>query len=213
MYNICLYRKKMFVLCQLLKRYCSKSMLLKNWDLFEVYNCSALNLIPLFPLFAKIDSISLTPYHRQSCVSKFCDNRKGWICRICCWISNITLLSDLMFDNQAWRSLFCNKFGKVILFWCHKVSKRRVVNSIESNKVNIFSQIRGIEEQGLEHYFYSFNNINFKQYLFSTLIRTLLIQLQVKIIHSFYNLSDHQAGFRQSFSSENHNLASCISTS
>ena len=54
---------------------------------FEVVK-GALNLVPLFPVFSKIDLICLTPCHWQPCVSKFCDIRKGWLCKLSFRISN-----------------------------------------------------------------------------------------------------------------------------
>ena len=61
-----------------LKRYCSKSVLLKKWELFEVTKRCP-NLFPQFPLFAKIrfnsfDSVRLSTLHSQ-----FCDITKGII--------------------------------------------------------------------------------------------------------------------------------------
>ena len=42
------------------------------------------NLVPLFPLSAKLDLIRLTPYNWLPCVSKFCDIRKVRLCKISC---------------------------------------------------------------------------------------------------------------------------------
>ena len=47
------------------------------------------------------------------------------------------------------KSLCCIKFGKVILFSCPEISKRRVVTVLESNGLNLFWRIEGLMEQGL----------------------------------------------------------------
>ena len=59
-----------------LKRYYSRSVSLKKWELLEVIKRCP-DLVPQFPLSAKIDLVRLTPYHRQSCVSNFRDIRSG----------------------------------------------------------------------------------------------------------------------------------------
>ena len=42
-----------------------------------------------------------------------------------------------MFDDRTLRCLLCKKFGKVILFWCHEIAKRRVANGTKSSGLNL----------------------------------------------------------------------------
>ena len=101
----------------------------RNEEVFQIW-CH-------YSLYLKIDLIRLTPYHWQSNVSNFCDIRKERLCKISGKISN-------------WRCLFCKIVCKVILFWCHAISKRRVTHTTESNGLNLFSRIRRIVKQGFD---------------------------------------------------------------
>ena len=46
--------------------------------------------------------------------------------------------------NERFDLIFCKKFCKVILFWCHENSQCRVANGTESNGLNLCSRIREI---------------------------------------------------------------------
>ena len=70
-------------------------------------------------------------------------------------------------------SILCKKFCKVILFWCHESSRRRVTNGTELNGLNLFSRIRWIVELGLRRVFIAegrshfLNKTDFEQSLFN----------------------------------------------
>ena len=59
--------------------------------------------------------------------------------------------------------LILQEIFKVILFWCHEISKRRIANGTESNGLNLFSRIKGIMEQGLGNLFTTSRSFHFFQ--------------------------------------------------
>ena len=62
--------------------YCSKSVLLKKWELLEVIKRCSKPFFHNFLYSQKYDLIRLTPYHWQPCISQFCDITKAWFCKI-----------------------------------------------------------------------------------------------------------------------------------
>ena len=87
------------------------------------------NLVPLLPVFAIPDLIRLTLHYWQPLAMKFLTSEKDAFVKI-------------LTENRTSRCIFCKKFCKVILFWCH---------GTESEGLNLFLRIKGTVEQGLEH--------------------------------------------------------------
>ena len=151
----CMQRKSTYYL----KRYCSTSVLLQKWELLEVTMrcpkpCSTVYLS------TKIDLIRLTLYHWQPCVSKLCDLRKGWLCKTSCriiirnamfnlflFLREILQIVNFSQNKQRGILLSLQKIYKVILFWGHEISKRRVANGTKSNGLNLFLRIGAVAEQ------------------------------------------------------------------
>ena len=79
-----------------LKRYSSRSVLLKKWKLLEEIKypkpCSTI------PLSHQIDTL----YYWQPCVSKFCGIRKGWLCKFLCGIL-LCLFCKILLIGISWR--------------------------------------------------------------------------------------------------------------
>ena len=145
-------------ICDILKRYryCSKSVLLKKWELFKVIQRCP-NLVPLFRLSAKMrfnpfDTIGNSVFRNVMILKK--DD-----------------FAKFVEDYWTSRCLICYKFCKVIHFWCHESSKRRFANGTESNGLNLFFPIRGIVDQGLKHLFnassssHVFNKTDFERHI------------------------------------------------
>ena len=58
------------------KKYCSKSVLFKKWELLEITKTCPKPFFHNLPCLRKHDLIRLTPYHWQNCISQFCDITK-----------------------------------------------------------------------------------------------------------------------------------------
>ena len=118
------------------------------------------NLGPRIPLFAKIDLFHLAPYHLQPCVSNCVTSEKDDCAKFYAELATQCLI-------------FYKKFCKVIIFWYLNISKRRVANVTDSNRLNLFSQKRKIMEQALGNLFiisnssHFFNKTDLEQYLFN----------------------------------------------
>ena len=85
------------------------------------------NLVPLFPLSAKIDLIRLIPHHWQPYASNFCEVVNGWLWKISCRIRNT------MLDNQTLRCLFSKKMLIFkISYWVTKAMSDILQKILES---------------------------------------------------------------------------------
>ena len=65
------------------------------------------------------------------------------------------------------------KFCKIVLFQCHKILKRKVTKDTESNRLNLFLQIRGIVEKDLGYLFITSSSCHFFK---KTVLEQYLIQ-------------------------------------
>ena len=87
---VCLSHRAIFIIClkksffnanritfrkflESLKMYCSKSVLLKKWELREVVERCPQTFFHNSHYFQKCDLIHLTTYHWKPCISQFCD--------------------------------------------------------------------------------------------------------------------------------------------
>ena len=145
----------------------------------------------------KIDLNHLSPCHWQLCGSKFRDIRTRWLCKI--WrISNPMFDDNNQFlyeirvaykkrDDRTSRCLFCEEFCKVIFFWCHEISKRRVANGKESNRLNL-SRIKGNRGTRFEAllYYHTWFSIIFSIKRMWSSISTKLTTFRAASIHNQY---------------------------
>ena len=74
----------------------------------------------------------------------------------------------------------------MIFYWCHKLSKRGVINGTKLNELNVLSRIREIVKQGLRDLFIAsssshfFNKTNHDQYLFKGGVISSLLNKSIK---------------------------------
>ena len=90
-----------------LKKYCSRWVLLKKWELLGVIK-KCTKPYSTIPLIWEINLIRLAPYHWRPCVSKFRDIRKDGLHKISCRIR--------LFDARISRCLFCKKILQSLPF-------------------------------------------------------------------------------------------------
>ena len=126
------------------KRYCSRSA----FYLLQIFK-SCPKPYPIFPLFAQMDLIYLTPHHWQSYVSNLRDIRKRWLCKNLFQNKqqDVRLYSNIAFlilpkTLQRHPCLMSRKFAMPNCWW-----------NTELNGFDLFSRIRGIVEQGLKLFF------------------------------------------------------------